>query len=430
MSVKFEKQEANTGLLTVEVPVEAVNKALDAAFKKVVTKINEPGFRKGKMPRALFDKKYGVAYLAEDALDLIVPEFYSKAVDQADIFPVAQPEIDFDFESLQKDAAFTFTAKVTLKPEVELGEYKGLEVTKQDATVTDEEIEAQIQDQLAKKAELEVKEEGAVVEGDTAVIDFEGFVGEEAFEGGKGDDYALEIGSGSFIPGFEEQLVGAATGETKDVLVTFPEEYHAPELAGKEAKFVVTVKEIKTKVLPELNDEFAKEIDAEVDGLDALRAKLKAVAADQKEFEADAQLRADLVAKAAENAKVEIPAAMIETEIEQMKREFEQRLSQQGLNLELFFQFTGQDAAALEEQMKPEAEQRVVENLVVEAIAKAEAIEVTEEDINKEVSTLEQQFGMSADQIVTALGGTDAIKQQLVPQKTVQFLVDNAKISE
>ena len=429
MSVKWEKQEGNQGLLTIEVSAEEVNTALDKAFKKIVVKINEPGFRKGKMPRPLFEKKYGVEALYQDALEIIIPDAYSNAIDEAGIEPVDYPEIA-GTETFEKGKDFTFTATVTVKPEPKLGEYKGLEVTKLSTEVTDEEVEEQIQAELAKKAELEIKEDGAVEDGDTAVIDFEGFLGEEAFEGGKGEDYALEIGSGSFIPGFEEQLVGAATGETKDVIVTFPEEYHAAELAGKEAKFVVTVKEIKTKVLPELNDEFAKEIDAEVDGLDALRAKLKAVAADQKEFEADAQLRADLVAKAAENAKVEIPAAMIETEIEQMKREFEQRLSQQGLNLELFYQFTGQNAEALEEQMKPEAEQRVVENLVVEAIAKAEAIEVTEEDINKEVSTLEQQFGMSADQIVTALGGTDAIKQQLVPQKTVQFLVDNAKISE
>ena len=316
-----------------------------------------------------------------------------------------------------------------MKPEPKLGEYKGLEVTKLSAEVTDEEVEAQITAQLAKKAELEVKEEGTVEEGDTAVIDFEGFVGEEAFEGGKGEAYSLEIGSGSFIPGFEEQLVGAKAGETKDVIVTFPEEYHAAELAGKEAKFVVTVQEIKTKVMPELNDEFAKEIDPEVETLDALRAKLKEAAVAQKEAEAEAALRDELVEKAAANAEVEVPEVMINTEIDRMVQEFGQRLQMQGMNLDLYFQFSGQDEAALRAQMKTDAENRVRVSLVLEAIAAAENVTVSEEDLNAEIEKMSAQFGMTADQIKTALGGTSVLENDLKTQKTVEILVENAKIS-
>ena len=368
MSVKWEKQEGNQGLLTIEVPAEEVNKALDKAFNKIVKQINEPGFRKGKMPRPLFEKKYGVEALYQDALEIVIPEAYSNAIDEAGIEPVDFPEID-GTENFAKGQDFTFTATVTVKPEPKLGEYKGLEVTKLPTEVTDEEVEAQIQEQLARKAELEVKEEGAIEEGDTAVIDFEGFQGEEPFEGGKGEDYPLEIGSGSFIPGFEEQLVGVKAGESKDVVVTFPEEYHAAELAGKEATFKVTVKEVKTKVLPELNDEFAKEIDPEVESLEALRAKIKEQAAEQKKAESEGALRDELVEKAAANAEMEIPESMVNTELDRMIQEFGQRLQMQGMNLELYFQFSGQTEADLRGQMKEDAENRVRVSLTLEAIA-------------------------------------------------------------
>ena len=429
MSVKWEKQEGNQGLLTIEVSAEEVNKALDKAFKKIVVKINEPGFRKGKMPRPLFEKKYGVEALYQDALEIIIPDAYSNAIDEAGIEPVDYPEIA-GTETFEKGKDFTFTATVTVKPEPKLGEYKGLEVTKLSTEVTDEEVEEQIQAQLARKAELEIKGDGAVEEGDTAVIDFEGFLGEEAFEGGKGEDYALEIGSGSFIPGFEEQLVGVKAGESKDVVVTFPEEYHAAELAGKEATFKVTVKEIKTKVLPELNDEFAKEIDPEVESLDALRAKLKEQAAEQKKAEAEGTLRDELVEKAAENAEMEIPQGMINTELDRMVQEFGQRLQMQGMNLELYFQFSGQSEDALREQMTPDAENRVRVALTLEAIAEAENVQVTEEDITAELDTMATQFGMTVDQIKTALGGTTILENDIKTKKTVELLVENAKISE
>ena len=429
MSVKWEKQEGNQGLLTIEVSAEEVNTALDKAFKKIVVKINEPGFRKGKMPRPLFEKKYGVEALYQDALEIIIPDAYSNAIDEAGIEPVDYPEIA-GTETFEKGKDFTFTATVTVKPEPKLGEYKGLEVTKLSTEVTDEEVEAQIQAELAKKAELEIKEDGAVEDGDTAVIDFEGFLGEEAFEGGKGEDYALEIGSGSFIPGFEEQLVGAKAGESKDVVVTFPEEYHAAELAGKEATFKVTVKEIKTKVLPELNDDFAKEIDPEVESLDALRAKIKEQTAEQKKAESEGTLRDELVEKAAENAEMEIPQGMINTELDRMVQEFGQRLQMQGMNLELYFQFSGQNEEALREQMTPDAENRVRVALTLEAIAKAENVQVTEEDITAELEAMATQFGMTVDQIKTALGGTAILENDIKTKKTVELLVESAKISE
>ncbi|MEK5077502.1 trigger factor [Solibacillus sp. FSL W7-1436] len=428
MSVKWEKQEGNEGLLTVTVEAGEVDKALDQAFKKVVKQINVPGFRKGKMPRNVFEKMYGVEALYQDALEIVINSSYPVALDEAGIEPVDYPEIA-GTENFAKGTDFTYTATVTVKPEPKLGEYKGLEVTKQSAEVTDEEVQSLIDAQLAKKAELEIKEDEAIVEGDTAVIDFEGFVGEEAFEGGKGEDYALEIGSGSFIPGFEEQLVGAKTGETKDVVVTFPEEYHAAELAGKEAKFVVTVKEVKTKVLPDLTDEFAKEIDPEVETVEALRTKLKETTLANKEADVEASLRDELVEKAAANAEVEIPQGMINTEVDRMVQEFGQRLQMQGMNLDLYYQFSGQNEEALRTQMAEEAVNRVRVSLVLEAIGQAENIEVSEEDINAEVEKMAAQFGMSNDQILTALGGTQVLENDIRTQKTVEFLVENAKIS-
>ncbi|MBK3493465.1 trigger factor [Viridibacillus sp. YIM B01967] len=428
MSVKWEKQEGNTGLLTVEVSAEKVNEALDQAFKKVVKQINVPGFRKGKMPRQMFEQRFGAESLYQDALEILVNSNYPLALDETGVEPVDQPEIDF--ETIAKNEAFTFTAKVTVRPEVTLGDYKGLEVTKQETSVTDEEIEVQLQEQQQRLAELVVKEDEAIVTGDTAVIDFEGFVDGEAFEGGKGENYSLEIGSGSFIPGFEEQLVGAKTGEAKEVEVTFPEEYHATELANKQATFKVTINEVKGKELPELNDDLAKEIDSEVEGLEALRTKLKEKTAAEKVTASETALRDELVEKAAGNATMDIPEAMINTEIDRMMQEFTQRLQMQGMNLELYFQFSGQDEAALRGQMKADAESRVRVSLVLEAIAEAEKIEVTEEDLAAELEKMSAQFGMDVEQIQTALGGTHVLEHDIKIQKTVEFIANNAKITE
>ncbi|ALS79011.1 MULTISPECIES: trigger factor [Planococcus] len=428
MSAKWEKQEGNTGVLTVEVPAEEVNAGLDKAFKKVVKEINVPGFRKGKMPRQMFEKRFGAESLYQDALDFILPDAYANAVEEAGINPVDRPEIDI--ETIEKNQPLVFTAKVVVKPIAELGEYKGLEVSKPDTEVTDEDIENQLKENQERLAELTVKEDEAIVEGDTAVIDFEGFVDGEVFEGGQGNDYSLEIGSNSFIPGFEEQLVGVKSGEEKDVEVTFPEEYHAAELAGKAATFKVKVSEVKGKELPELNDELAKEIDPEVESLEALRTKMKESLVAEKKSAADAKLRDELVQKAAENATIDIPHAMIHSEMDRMMSDFEQRLTQQGMNLELYFQFSGQDEAALREQMHGDAETRVRVSLTLEAIAEAENMKVTSEDIDKELEKMAGQFNMDIEQIKTALGGTEMLENDIRMQNTVEFLVDNAKISE
>ncbi|MGI2719763.1 trigger factor [Bacillus cytotoxicus] len=425
MAAKWEKLEGNVGVLTIEVDAKEVNKSLDAAFKKVVKTINVPGFRKGKMPRPLFEQRFGVESLYQDALDIILPKAYSEAIDETGIFPVAHPEIDI--EKFEKNENLVFTAKVTVKPEVKLGEYKGLAVEKIDTTVTDEDVENELKALQERQAELVVKEDGTVENGDTAVIDFEGFVNGEAFEGGKGENYSLAIGSGTFIPGFEEQLIGLKAGESKDVEVTFPEEYHAEELAGKPATFKVTVHEIKAKELPELNDEFAKDVNEEVATLDELKAKLRADLEEGKKHEAEHKVRDKVVEKAAANAEIDIPEAMIETELDRMVREFEQRLSQQGMNLELYYQFTGTDADKLKEQMKEDAQKRVRINLVLEAIIKAENIEVAEEEVNAEIEKMAEMYNMPVDAIKQALGSAEALAEDLKVRKAVDFLVDNSK---
>ena len=428
MSVKWEKQEGNTGVLTVEVEEVKVKDGLDKAFKKVVKEINVPGFRKGKMPRKMFEQRFGTESLYQDALDFILPDAYAAAVDEAGIDPVDRPEIDI--VKMEQGENLIFTATVTVRPEVTLGDYKGLEISKQDTDVTDEEIEAQLTEQQTRLAELVVKEDSAIVEGDTAVIDFEGFLGEEAFEGGAGEDHSLEIGSGSFIPGFEEQLIGLKTGEQKDVVVTFPEEYHAAELAGKEATFKVTVKEVKGKELPELNDELAKEIDSEVEGIDALRTKLKEKTTEDKKNAAEIAVKDELVEKAADNATIDIPQAMIDAEVDRMLNDFTQRLTSQGMNLDLYYQFSGQDEEALRTQMTEDAQKRVKVSLTLEAISEAEGITASEEEINSEIEKMSGQFNMTAEQIRTALGGTGALENDLRMQKTIDFLIENAKISK
>ncbi|MFS0689897.1 trigger factor [Sporosarcina sp. 179-K 8C2 HS] len=428
MSVKWEKEEGNKGTLTVEVPAETVDAAIDEAFKKVVKKVQAPGFRKGKMPRKMFERMYGVESLYNDALDIILPEAYSNALDEAEVEPIAQPEIEID--EMEKGKALVFKAHVTLKPEVKLGDYKGLEVTRQETEVTDEEIEQQLKDRQTTLAEMVVKEDGAVENGDTVNLDFEGFVDGEAFEGGKAEGYDLEIGSGSFIPGFEEQVVGMKQGEEKDVEVSFPEEYHAAELAGKPAVFKVKVHEIKSKEVPELDDELAKEIDESVESLEELRTKMKEQTAEEKKSAAETAMRDDLVEAAARNAEVDIPEVMIDSEVDRMMDEFGQRLQMQGMNLDLYFQFSGQDEAALRAQMRDDAISRVRVSLTLEAIGVAEDIKVTEEEINAELEKMSEQFGMEVDQIKQTLGGTKMLENDLRFNKTVEFLVENAKVAE
>ncbi|MEK3852947.1 trigger factor [Cytobacillus sp. FSL H8-0458] len=425
MSAKFEKLEGNRGVLTIEVDAEKVTEGLDAAFKKVVKQVNVPGFRKGKMPRGMFEKRFGVESLYQDAVDYLLPEAYANAIDETGIEPVDRPEIDV--EQIEKGKSLIFKATVTVKPEVKLGEYKGLEVKPLDTNVTDEDVNNELTSLQERQAELAVKEEGKAENGDTVVMDFEGFVDGEAFEGGKAENYSLELGSGQFIPGFEEQLIGTAAGESKDVEVSFPEEYHAAELAGKPATFKVTVHEIKTKQLPELDDEFAKDADEEVETLDALKEKIKTRLEESKKHEAEHHIRDTAVEAAAANAEMEIPAAMVDTEVNRMMQEFEQRLQMQGMNLELYFQFSGQDEAALREQMKEEAEKRVRVNLTLEAIAKAENIEVSDEEVTEELNKMAEMYNMSADQITQALGSLEGLKADLQIKKAVDFLVENSK---
>ncbi|MDR0122343.1 trigger factor [Bacillus pumilus] len=423
MSVKWEKQEGNEGILTVEVDAETFNKALDDAFKKVVKQVSIPGFRKGKVPRGLFEQRFGVESLYQDALDILLPVEYPKAIDEAGIEPVDRPEIDV--EKIEKGESLIFTAKVTVKPEVKLGDYKGLNVEKDDATVTDEDVQEELKGMQNRQAELVVKEEGAIENGDTVVLDFEGFVDGEAFEGGKAENYSLEVGSNSFIPGFEEQLVGLETGAEKDVEVTFPEEYHAEDLAGKPAVFKVKIHEIKAKELPALDDEFAKDVDEEVETLAELTEKTKKRLEEAKENEAEGKLREELVEKASENAKVDIPQAMVDTELDRMMKEFEQRLQMQGMNLELYFQFSGQDENALKEQMKEDAAKRVKSNLTLEAIAAAENVQVSDEEVEEELSKMAEAYNMPIENIKQAIGSTDAMKEDLKVRKAIDFLVEN-----
>ncbi|HET7628287.1 MAG TPA: trigger factor [Bacillales bacterium] len=429
MTAKWEKTDKNVGQLTVEVDAEKVNHALDEAFKKVVKQVNVPGFRKGKVPRFIFEQRFGVESLYQDALDLLLPKAYTEAVDETEIEPVAQPEVDI--EQIEKGKPLVFKATVTVKPEVKLGEYKGFEVEEQETEVTEEEIESEVKQLQERFAELVVKEEGEIENGDTAVIDFEGFVDGEAFEGGKAENHSLEIGSGSFIPGFEEQLIGLKAGDEKDINVTFPEDYEAEDLKGKEAVFKVKVHEVKQKQLPELDDEFAKDADEEVETLEALKEKIGNRLKEQKEQQAENYKRDTVVEKASENAEIELPEAMIDNELDRMLQEFEQRLQMQGVSLDMYFQFSGTDKDGLREQMKDDAVKRLRANLTLEAIAKAEDVQVSDEDVEKELEKMAEQYKQSVDQIKALLAaqgsGTEAIKEDLKLRNTVEFLVEQSK---
>ncbi|MCT8137481.1 trigger factor [Anaerobacillus sp. CMMVII] len=428
MTAKWEKLEGNQGVLTIEVEAAQVDEALNQAFKKVVGKVNVPGFRKGKIPRAMFEQRFGVESLYQDALDILLPTAYAAAVAETKIEPVDRPDIDV--EQMGKGQNLIVKATVTVKPEVQLGDYKGLEIEELETTVTDEDVELELKRLQEKHAELTVVENGTVENGDTAVIDFEGFVNDVAFEGGKGENYSLEIGSGSFIPGFEEQLVGVKSGESKDVEVSFPEEYHAPELAGKPAVFKVTVHDIKRKQLPELDDEFAKDVNEEVETLDALKADIKEKMIQDKTTEADHNKRDTLVEKAAENATIDLPQSMIDTEIDRMFEEFGQRLQAQGLSLDMYYQFSGQDENGMREQFKGDAEKRVRINLTLEAIAEVENLEVSDEEVNAELEKMAELYKRSVDelkQILAMQGGIEALKGDLKVRKAVDFLVEIAK---
>ena len=424
MTATWEKKEGNQGLLTVTVPKEEVDKGLDKAFKKVVKQINVPGFRKGKMPRPLFEQRFGVESLYQDALDFILPEAYGNAVEEAEINPVDRPEIDVT--QMEKGKELIFEATVTVEPEVELGEYKGVAIEKQDREVTDEEFEEALNDAVSRQAELTVKD-GEIAEGDVANINFDGYVDGEAFEGGQAEGYDLEIGSGSFIPGFEEQLIGLKANDSKDVVVTFPEEYHAEELAGKEATFKTEINEVKGKEVPELDDELAQELDESVKTVDEYKENLRKDLEEAKVNQADATEKEEAITKASDNATVDIPEAMINTELDRMMQEFEQRISQQGLNLDLYYQFSGQSEEELKAQMKEDAEKRVKTNLTLRAIADAENIEISDEDVEAELTKMSEQFGLSVEDIKSTLGNNDILVNDLKIQKVIDLLVNESK---
>ena len=426
MSLKVENLEKNMIKLTIEVEASEFEKAIEKAYLKQKNQITIPGFRKGKAPRKMIEKMYGAGVFYEDAANAIIPEAYSKALEEYEGTEiVSAPSIDV--VQIEAGKAFIFTAEVAVKPEVTLGQYKGVEIDKVEATVTAEEVEAEIKrEQEANAREISV-EGRPVQDGDMTVIDFEGFVDGEAFAGGKGEDYDLTIGSGAFIPGFEEQLVGAEIGKEVEVNVTFPAEYHAAELAGKEAVFKCTVKEIKEKELPELDDEFASEV-SEFDTMEEYKASIEKKLADKKAADVKNAKKTAAVDAAVANATMEIPDAMIETQQRQIVDDFAQRLQMQGLSLDQYFQFTGLAASAMMDQVKPQAEARIKSSLVLEAIVKAEGIEASEEDFAAEVAKMAEQYKMEVTAIEEMLGeaGKKQVMNDLAIAKAVEFVVANA----
>ncbi|MDI9241175.1 trigger factor [Fusibacillus kribbianus] len=426
MSVQVENLEKNMAKLTIEVPAEEVTKAIQGAYQKNKNKFNVPGFRKGKVPQKMIEKMYGAGIFYEDAVNAMLPGAYEKACEESGLEIVSQPEIDVT--QIEAGKPMIFTATVAVKPEVTLGQYKGLEVAKQEVIVTDDDVMDEIKKEQEKNAAVVTVEGRPVEKDDTAVIDFEGFCDGEAFEGGKGTDFPLVIGSGQFIPGFEDQLIGKNVGDEVEVNVTFPTPYQAKELEGKDAMFKVTIKELKTKELPEIDDEFA----SEVSEFDTLEEYKKEVADKLKErLEADAKRKKEdeAVNKAVENASMEIPEAMIKTQASNMVNEFAQRMQGQGLTMEQYMQFTGTTREQMMEQMMDQAKKRIQVRLTLEAVAKAEDIQVSDEELDKEVEEMAKAYQMEAEQLKKFLGDAEKeqMKTDLAVQKAVDLLVAEAK---
>lgn len=425
MSLQVEKLENNMAKLTIEVPADDLEKALQSAYMKQKNKIAMPGFRKGKVPRQMIEKMYGPEIFYDDAANTLIPKAYSEAYEECEIEIVSRPEINV--VQIEKGKSFIFTADVATKPEVKLGEYKGLEVDKVSTRVTQKEVDAKIQEEAEKNAREVVVTDRAVADGDEVILDFEGFVDGEAFEGGKGENYPLTIGSGSFIPGFEEQLVGAEAEKEVEVKVTFPEDYHAEELKGKEAVFKCTVHEIKAKELPEIDDEFAAEV-SEFDTLEEYKADVKAKIKEQKAADGKRNQEDQAVEQAVKNAEYEIPQPMIETQTTQMVEDFAQRIQSQGITLEQYFQFTGLTAEKMMEDMRPQAIKRIETRLVLEAVAKAENIEITDEKIDEELAKMAESYNMEVEKLKEFMGENEKkqMKEDLAVQEAVTFLVENA----
>jgi len=426
MSLQLERLENNMAKLTIEVPADELEGAIEKAYQKNKSKISIPGFRKGKVPRKMVEQMYGKEVFYEDAANYLIPSAYEKALDECEEEIVSSPKIDVT--QIEAGKPFIFTAEVALKPEVKLGKYKGVKIDKIETEVTDEEINAALEKERDNNSRTISVEDRAVKDGDMTVIDFEGFVDGVAFEGGKGENYPLTIGSGAFIPGFEEQLVGAEIGKETEVNVTFPEDYHAENLKGKAAVFKCTVKEIKEKELPELDDEFASEV-SEFDTLAEYKEDLKKKLSERKEAEAKNQKEDAVIEAIITDSEMDIPDAMLETQVRQMENEFAQRIQMQGLSLEQYFQFTGMNEQMMFEQIKPQAEKRIKSSLVLEAVAEAEKFEVTEEDLEKEYARMAEIYQMEVEKVKERLDDyhIEQIKKDIAIRKAVDFVVENAK---
>ena len=426
MSVKVENLEHNMAKLTIEVSAEELEKALNKAYNKQKNQISVPGFRKGKVPRAMVEKMYGAEIFYEDAANELMQQTYPSAIDESGIDIVSRPTVDV--VQIEKGKPFIYTAEVATRPEVTLGKYMGVTVTKIDTTVTDEEVEAEIENQRNTNARTVIVTDRPVKEGDTAVIDFEGFVDGVAFAGGKGENHPLEIGSHTFIDTFEDQLVGKNVGDELDVNVTFPEQYQAAELAGKPAVFKVKINEIKAKELPELDDEFAQDV-AGVDTLAEYKEEVKKNLTEKKEAEARKTKEDEAIQKIIDKSKMDIPEAMIQTQCETMVNEFAQRIAQSGLSMDQYLQFSGMTVDQLMEQVRPEAESRIKSSLVLEQIAKDENIEVTDADIDAEIEKMAAAYGMEADKLKEYMGDAEkeSMKKDLAITKAADLVMENIK---
>lgn len=428
MNVKLEDVEKNVVKLEIEVDNDAFEKGMQKSYIKNVKYITLPGFRKGKAPRKMIEKMYGESVFYDDAVNFIIPDAYEAAVEEKAITPVDQPEIDV--VQIGEGKSFIFSAKVTVKPEVVLGDYKGIEVEKVEYTVSDEDIDAELSRMQNQNARIKTVEDRPAQNGDTVVIDFEGFVDGVAFEGGKGENYSLELGSGSFIPGFEDQLVGKNKDEEAEVNVTFPEDYHAEELKGKAAVFKVKIHEVKEKELPALDDEFAKDT-SEFDTLDELKKDIRAKKEKEAENRTRLELESKVLEKVANNATIDIPACMVEHQIDKMMNDFAYRLQGQGLTLDKYMEYTGMDKDKMRDQFRPGAEPQVRTNLVVEKINQVEGIEATDEDVEAEYAKMAEQYGMELDKVKEIMQANEqALRNELKMTKTVDMLIDSAVLTE
>mgnify|MGYP000215842374 CR=1 FL=1 len=425
MSLQVEKLENNMAKLTIEVPANDLEKALQSAYMKQKNKIAMPGFRKGKVPRQMIEKMYGPEIFYDDAANALIPKAYSEAYDECDLEIVSRPEINI--VQIEKGKSFIFTADVATKPEVKLGEYKGLEVDKVSTRVTQKEVDAKIQEEAEKNAREVVVTDRPVADGDEVILDFEGFVDGEAFEGGKAEGYELEIGSNTFIPGFEDQIVGMKAGEEKDVKVKFPDEYFSKDLAGKDATFKVKVNEIKKKELPELDDEFAKDV-SEFDTLKELKASIKEKLEKENEERTKYETQDAAVKAVCDNTEIDIPSGMIDSEIDNMVNDMKSRLQYQGLTLENYLKMVGKTEQEFRKDYEEQAKEAVKSRLVIEAIVKAEKIEADEKDVNAKIEEMAKNYGREAKDLEENEALKNYIKGSLETEKAIEFVVKNAKI--